>query len=206
MKRDNVKTGPRLYPAVIYATLAALAWWSSLSTYGLPAAVLLGLTFVAIGAGGFAALNWLAWSAIQRMREYAAGQATAELQLLDARRQFLLQIQALNPDQLKAVGLFRLGVEVTPDDYGPIYRYRIGEVDFTFDELSAFWTASGKVYLAPVGRWGEGSRMRKVAEVITAWLIADGCAERASGPNPARWIDRERAAVKLGIDLEEVKE
>ncbi len=149
-------------------------------------------------------------AAVQQAAERAAGDAqraaaerevlAGELARVNAQSAFIRQVASLTPDQLAFVGRVKSSVILEAGAIEPAeYISLPGAVDLlSRADVHEYMQDCGPGYLCPIGHYGEGSEARRVAEEITAFMVANRYAEAAAGNRPARWLLREAGLKAIG--------
>lgn len=150
--------------------------------------VLVGISFAVLTL--FEAANLVAHYGAARYYEIQRASATTErVKLLEA-------WSRLTPEQAAAFGATSINLawvisgldgEVIPF----VLRVPGGEISVSF--LETFIVDSDEEYLIPIRRYGEGTREREYATLLTNTFVGNGWAEPARGNLPARWINKPAA-------------
>ena len=101
------------------------------------------------------------------------------------------------------IGTSGISYEGRPGNTGPSYELLLGDerIPRSFVRLMLKGGKDGHLY--PVRRFGDGTKEREWAELLTGNLVTMGYAERGSGPRAANWKDEETEARALHAYLGE---
>jgi len=189
--------GPKLSGGLLLALSAGVCFMLAYHERGWDGGLRLALVVFGVVVLFFAILstyNWIQFQANQRYKERQRVDAeTAEVRIWRERRELMNLVARLSPDQIEAISrngvvsraLFgNLGTLIgLPTEFGLVM----------YDLVDEFMAYSTETHLCPIGRWSEGSRLRRQAEALTKMLIQEGFADYTGVPGrtgprpPAVW-------------------
>ena len=146
-------------------------------------------------AAGLCALDWLLYKAGGQIRMVYEIRATTE------RVKVIQAIGALNDRQIAYLETSTPAVILLPGEFGPVRLYlRVNGVQIPYDFIDLFIKMADDIHLASINTWSDGSQNREWARLLTIHLVSQGFAEQHNGNKAAKWLNKPKALVWLGIE------
>jgi hypothetical protein len=152
------------------------------------------LFYVFVGIAAFYLFDWLAYKLVIRLRDFTYAWINGEYELNESRRRVLIELKSMDTEHIAAMGRYRATLGVIPgDNHGPAHIVHFPSInddvngDVIWEFVTQFIELGKYPYLTPVGSWNEGTDARRNAQIMTAYFTANGYADEASGPKPAKW-------------------
>jgi hypothetical protein len=189
--------GPRLWVGVVLGLMAVGIYVAGSQVDALWQRMLaLGCLVVVGGGAGFSLLDWAAvrWISHWRMVREAESM-TPELRNLQV-------IERMRPEAIQLVLAMMPVVNVLPGANGPSFSLVVGGGSIPYEFIDKFLRMGDGDWLCPIRQFGEGSREREWAQLLTNWMVLMGYAEGPRGMRPARWMDRVGGMTAIGIHEE----
>lgn len=182
---------PSLTRAIVFATLALVAFFGASDYNPRPPAlwmrlVLVGLALVTTAGALVESINYLSFVMAARVEDYR------RIRLITPLTETLRLMANLSEAAQVELSLHfaTLGVNYQGivTETGPMFSFPVNGHRITAEFISEFLTRADDRFLPAVRQWNTGSIERMWADALTSWFVQHKYALPATGPNPAAWV------------------